>query len=120
MKTLIQSVNVWQSGIFERNDVVLIGQKIASLGEGSREADMDLVIDGRGKYLLPGVIDCHAHSTMVCGTRHMPEFFAANESMLTINSVIHAEKMARCGITSIRDCGGRWIWRCGILFRQES
>ncbi len=109
MKTLIQSVNVWQSGIFERNDVVLIGQKIASLGDGSREADMDQVIDGRGKYLLPGVIDCHAHSTMVCGIRHMPEFFAANESMLTINSVIHAEKMARCGITSIRDCGGRWM-----------
>ncbi|MCI8661167.1 MAG: amidohydrolase family protein [Lachnospiraceae bacterium] len=109
MKTLIKSVHVWQAGIFEINDVVVEDKKIVSLGSGSRDADMEQVIDGRGKYLLPGVIDCHAHSTMVCGTRHMQEFFAANESMLTVNSVIHAEKMARCGITAIRDCGGRWM-----------
>lgn len=109
MKTLIKSVHVWQAGVFEINDVVVEDKKIVSLGSGSRDADMGQVIDGRGKYLLPGVIDCHAHSTMVCGTRHMQEFFAANESMLTINSVIHAEKMARCGITAIRDCGGRWM-----------
>ena len=107
MKTLIQSANVWNGTDFEVNSVVIEDKMIRSVGWTPGETVFDTVIDGAGKYLLPGVIDCHAHSTMVCGTRHMADFFAASDSALTINSVVNAEKMARCGITSIRDCGGR-------------
>ena len=103
MKTLIQSANVWNGTDFEVNSVVIEDKMIRSVGQAPGETVFDTVIDGAGKYLLPGVIDCHAHSTMVCGTRHMADFFAASDSALTINSVVNAEKMARCGITSIRD-----------------
>ena len=107
MKTLIQSANVWNGTDFEVNSAVIEDKMIRSVGQAPGETVFDTVIDGAGKYLRPGVIDCHAHSTMVCGTRHMADFFAASDSALTINSVVNAEKMARCGITSIRDCGGR-------------
>ena len=60
-----------------------------------------------GSYLLPGIIDCHAHVSMVCGTRHMPDFFASSENDLVMDSVVNAERMVRNGITTIRDCGGK-------------
>ena len=82
MKTLIQSANVWNGTDFEVNSVVIEDKMIRSVGQAPGETVFDTVIDGAGKYLLPGVIDCHAHSTMVCGTRHMADFFAASDSAM--------------------------------------
>lgn len=107
MKTLIRNANVWQKGKFLTKDVLVDGEKIAVVGKLPEEAQCDHEVDGTGKFLLPGVIDCHAHSTMVCGTRHMPDFFASSDAELTLDGAINAEKMVRCGITTIRDCGGR-------------
>ena len=107
MKTLIRNANVWQKGKFLTKDVLVDGESIAVVGKLPEETQCDHEVDGTGKFLLPGVIDCHAHSTMVCGTRHMPDFFASSDAELTLDGAINAEKMVRCGITTIRDCGGR-------------
>ena len=107
MKTLIRNANVWQKGKFLTKDVLVDGERIAVVGKLPEETQCDHKVDGTGKFLLPGVIDCHAHSTMVCGTRHMPDFFASSDAELTLDGAINAEKMVRCGITTIRDCGGR-------------
>lgn len=107
MKTLIRNANVWQKGRFLTKDVLVDGERIAVVGKLPEETQCDHEVDGMGKFLLPGVIDCHAHSTMVCGTRHMPDFFASSDAELTLDGAINAEKMVRCGITTIRDCGGR-------------
>ena len=107
MKTLIRNANVWQKGKFLTKDVLVDGERIAVVGKLPEETQCDHEVDGMGKFLLPGVIDCHAHSTMVCGTRHMPDFFASSDAELTLDGAINAEKMVRCGITTIRDCGGR-------------
>lgn len=107
MKTLIRNANVWQKGKFLTKDVLVDGERIAVVGKLLEETQCDHEVDGTGKFLLPGVIDCHAHSTMVCGTRHMPDFFASSDAELTLDGTINAEKMVRCGITTIRDCGGR-------------
>ena len=107
MKTLIRNANVWQKGKFLTKDVLVDGERIAVVGKLPEETQCDHEVDGTGKFLLPGVIDCHAHSTMVCGTRHMPDFFASSDAELTLDGTSNAEKMVRCGITTIRDCGGR-------------
>ena len=107
MKTLIRNANVWQKGKFLTKDVLVDGERIAVVGKLPEETQCDHEVDGTGKFLLPGVIDCHAHSTMVCGTRHMPDFFASSDADLTLDGTINAEKMVRCGITTIRYCGGR-------------
>ena len=57
MKTLIQSVNVWNGTDFTVNSVVIEDKMIKALGDVPPEAAFDTVIDGAGKYLLPGVID---------------------------------------------------------------
>lgn len=107
MVTLIKNANVWNGQGFDKKDLAIDGKKISYCGTIPADFVSDASVDYTGKYLIPGIIDCHAHSTMVCGRRHMPDFFASNECELTIDSVINAEKMVTHGITTIRDCGGK-------------
>ena len=46
-----------------RLDVAVRGEKIAAIGEPSALPDAEQVIDVRGKLVLPGLIDAHAHFT---------------------------------------------------------
>ncbi len=104
---MIRNAHIWQGGGFSRGDLAIDGQTIEVVGRIPTDYPADTVIEGEGRYLLPGVIDCHAHSTMICGRGHMRDFFASNENELTIDAVVNAERMARHGITTIRDCGGK-------------
>lgn len=103
MKILLRGANLWKQGQFERNDLLIVDDKIEEVGSWKQMPSSEQEIDCSGKYILPGVFDCHAHSTMSCGPHHMADFFAASENQLTIESILNCEKMARCGITTIRD-----------------
>ena len=107
MKTHIKNGFVWQHNAFVSQDLVIDGSLITYSGPACLPEPDSTVLDASGRYLLPGVIDCHAHVTMVGGSHHMATFFAENECELTIEGVINCEKMVRHGITSARDCGGK-------------
>ncbi|MBF9234861.1 amidohydrolase family protein [Microvirga alba] len=47
-------------GHLEVADVLVVGDKIAAVGV-NLQADADLIIDGKGKVVLPGFIDTHTH-----------------------------------------------------------
>lgn len=106
MKTLINNISVWKHDHYENGDVVIKDGLISS--NCDNEA-FEEIINGEDKYLFPGIIDCHAHITMVCGKRHMAEFFASNQTDVVIDGVINAERMLKHGITTIRDCGGKYL-----------
>lgn len=106
MKTFLRNPYVWTSDHFEKKDV-LIDNGVIRIGSSASHPVYDDEKNLDGSYLLPGIIDCHAHVSMVCGTRHMPDFFASSENDLVIDSVVNAERMVRNGITTIRDCGGK-------------
>lgn len=107
MRTQICNVHVWCSDHFEYSQVGIDGEKIAFLGQPPKEFVPDSILDAKGGWLLPGIIDCHAHCTMACGTQHMKDFFASSECELALDGAINAERMVRNGITTIRDCGGK-------------
>lgn len=107
MITAITGAKVWKGNGFETADLLIEDDRISFVGRLTEERTYDRETDGTGKYILPGVIDCHAHSTMVCGRRHMPDFFASSDAGLALDAAINAERMVRHGITTIRDCGGR-------------
>lgn len=107
--TLIKNINTWNGSGFELKNVLIEDERIIAVTSGEVNHSKGDIIDGSEKYLLPGIIDCHAHSTMVCGKRHMPDFFASSQQDLVIDSVINAERMVRHGITTIRDCGGKYL-----------
>src|SRR5437660_1233232 len=55
-------------------DVVIEGERIQSIGSPEhpvRTPRRARVIDGRGRFLIPGLIDAHAHITYVLDFAHM-------------------------------------------------
>ena len=106
MKTFLRNPYVWTNEKKKKKDV-LIDNGVIRIGLSASHPVYDVEKNLDGSYLLPGIIDCHAHVSMVCGTRHMPDFFASSENDLVIDSVVNAERMVRNGITTIRDCGGK-------------
>lgn len=62
MKTyLIINANIVNEGEVFQGDVRLKGQHIDSIGANLSSVHADTVIDAKGKYLLPGVIDDQVH-----------------------------------------------------------
>lgn len=64
-------------GVLMGADLAVAGEAIAWLGSGSdRDASVDcsgaIVIDGRGRTVLPGFVDCHTHA--VFGGSRLDEF----------------------------------------------
>ena len=57
---LIQQVSLVNEGEIQVTDVLIVGERIQKIGSIPAQAQYQL-IDGHGKYLLPGVIDGQVH-----------------------------------------------------------
>jgi hypothetical protein len=84
--------------------VIVAGNRIASIGPSAkvRVPPGARIIDGRGKFLIPGLWDMHVHTTIV-GGRGVLELYVLN------------------GVTGVRDMAGDWdtlrLWRSEIADR---
>ncbi len=58
--TLIQQVSLVNEGKIQVTDVLIQGERIQKIGSIPAQ-DQYQIVDGRGKYLLPGVIDGQVH-----------------------------------------------------------
>ena len=69
-------VNVLTGLIEENIDIITFGEFIAFVGDASNHPSPDTVIDGDGRYLIPGLIDSHMHveSSMI----DLPSFAAGH------------------------------------------
>ena len=65
-ETLIKNATVMTitKGTMENADVLIRAGKIAGVGKNLRASANARVIDGTGKYVMPGIIDCHSHSML--------------------------------------------------------
>lgn len=61
MKTLIANANIVNEGKVFQGDILIKDQFIEKIGKNISADSADQVIDARGKYLLPGVIDDQVH-----------------------------------------------------------
>ncbi|KIW80708.1 hypothetical protein Z517_07324 [Fonsecaea pedrosoi CBS 271.37] len=68
--------------------------------------DGTTVIDARGKYILPGLIDCHVHIMAVAGNAGMNETFHMDHSTSLLRQPKLCQGMLDRGFTSVRDCAG--------------
>src|SRR5690242_6616487 len=84
--------------------IIVTRNRIAAAGQSSRVQVPTgaLTIDGRGKYLIPGLWDMHVHTTII-GGRGTLELYVLN------------------GVTGVRDMAGDWdtlrVWRRAIADR---
>ncbi|QCX52788.1 dihydroorotase [Elizabethkingia sp. JS20170427COW] len=60
MKTLIKNVQIVNEGKIFKSDLLIENDSIQKIAENISEA-ADKIIDGEGKYLIPGVIDDQVH-----------------------------------------------------------
>jgi len=80
----------------------------------SREEDI-INLDYGGKYLLPGLIDCHVH---LSGSGEPDSQFKVDDGSMALKILSNARRNLAAGITTVRDLGGwnelefavrRWI-----------
>lgn len=93
--------------ILTNQHVLITGNRIALISKTALpKKDNMIVIDGKGKTLIPGLIDVHVH--MIFGALSMKDMMDPNlkpESLL-MKVVPEAQKMLLRGFTSVRDVGG--------------
>ena len=61
----VQNATIWTSGPdgkLENADLLISKGKIAKVGSGLKAPSGAVVIDGTGKHVTAGIIDCHSHS----------------------------------------------------------
>ena len=105
MKIRIQNGRVWQGRAWQPADLLVEDGKITEIAP-KVEAPADRVIDAAGKYVLPGIIDCHVHLSMNGGPHPMADLSKCSESDAVLTDVLSAEELVRAGITTVRECGG--------------
>lgn len=88
--TLITNANIVNEGKVFESDVLIRGQYIEAIGQDLSSRRAEVVIDAKGKYLLPGVIDDQVHF---------------REPGLTHKGNIHSESRAAVagGVTSFME-----------------
>ena len=79
-ETLIRNATVLTitRGKLENTDILIRRGKIAAIGKGLKSAANARVIDGAGKFVMPGIVDCHSHSMLD----------AINEGSLSVTSMV--------------------------------
>lgn len=66
----------------------------------------DVAVDLQGKYLCPGLIDCHVHIAVPPGGASLSEYLTMSETVRLIRQPPVLKSMLGRGFTSVRDCGG--------------
>ena len=82
-ETLIRNATVLTitHGTLQNTDVLLRNGKIAAVGKNLNASPNARVIDGTGKYVMPGIIDCHSHSMLD----------TINEGTLAVTSMVRTQ-----------------------------
>ncbi|KAJ5641496.1 hypothetical protein N7490_005496 [Penicillium lividum] len=80
--------------------------KITQIDTSNTETTEETVIDLSGKYLCPGLIDCHVHIAVVPGEADLRAYKDMTERMSLLRQPHVLKTMIERGFTSIRDCGG--------------
>lgn len=78
-----------------------------SSSPGPAEAEEETItIDIQGKFVIPGLIDCHVHLYGPPGTIAMRDIWKAQPNMVAYRTTFAAREMLLRGFTTVRDTGG--------------
>ncbi|MCD1116711.1 metal-dependent hydrolase family protein [Chryseobacterium turcicum] len=108
---LIENVRILDhktSNLTPSMNVLISGNKIQKISSDiiSVKGNDVTKIEGKGKTLMPGLIDVHVH--MVFGALTMAEMVSPDMSqeLMMKNVALSSQKMLMRGFTSVRDAGG--------------
>lgn len=87
-------------------DVLVRGNRIVAIAPGAPASDTATVVDGRGRTLMPGLIDMHWHSTFSALSQADMLVPGASPALLAAQVAGESERTLLRGFTSVRDAGG--------------
>ncbi len=87
-------------------DVLVRGNRIAAIGAGAQPSRSARVIEGRGRTLMPGLIDAHWHSTFTALSQAALTAPDATPESLAATVAAESGRTLLRGFTSVRDVGG--------------
>lgn len=93
------------TGEFRRVDIGIDGGRIVELGAARPGVDDD-VVDVSGRWVLPGLIDCHVHLTLTTDAGDPMADAARTDAHVALDTAAAAERTLLAGITTVRDVGG--------------
>ena len=105
MSILIKNGQVWLEHTWGQSDIMVEDSKITEISD-SITSTAEQEIDAAGKFVLPGIIDCHVHLSMNGGSHPMADMSKCREAEALLVELKSAEELVRSGITTVRDCGG--------------
>lgn len=111
-KIILQNVEIFNgkdnktttgSIVIQKNKIVEISKntKLTSVEDDTK------VIDGKGKFVMPGMIDAHWHSFLAANSNQ--SIMLGDESFLFIKAAKESENTLQRGFTTVRDLGGHTI-----------
>ncbi|WBX75406.1 amidohydrolase family protein [Tenacibaculum ovolyticum] len=111
--TNISVINV-ENGSVKKLDVLLSEGKIKRISEGIKQSIEYKVIDGKGKWLSPGLVDSHIHLFQSGGLYTRPDAldltsfkgYEKERKWLKRYAADILKRYLRCGITTVIDVGG--------------
>jgi len=126
----IKNATVWTcgpQGTIDQGDVLIENGKISKVGQHLSAPDGAVVIDGTGKHVTPGLIDCHSHTGIAGGVNETGKAITAEVRIgdvldpddiaiyrelaggLTVANVLHGSANAIGGQNQVVK------WRWGML-----
>jgi imidazolonepropionase-like amidohydrolase len=90
-------------GEYRQGDIRVTDGVIQQIGEGQEHADYPH-FDASGKYVLPGLIDCHVH--VVAVTADLAALTEWSPSYVAFGTAKLMGEMLDRGFTTVRDAGG--------------
>ncbi|KAK2782167.1 hypothetical protein FQN52_001005 [Onygenales sp. PD_12] len=96
--------------ILENQTVKIAGGLVESVTVSSSTTESTgndaITIDLQGKYICPGLIDCHVHLLAVPGVKELRDVVNIDGTVASMRQPFVCNEMLRRGFTSVRDCGG--------------
>ncbi|MCH7760454.1 amidohydrolase family protein [candidate division TA06 bacterium] len=91
---VVKGATLWTcapEGRIENGDLLIRKGKIVKVGKGLKVPKGAVLIDGKGKHLTPGIIDCHSH---IAGTGGLNESGQAVSAEVRIGDVINGDDIS--------------------------
>lgn len=109
MRTIIKGctlINGQSDDLQEDCTIVIEADTISSIETGGVETlPSDYIIDGHGKYVLPGLIDSHVHLVWDGSADPLPIIERMENDAVTLRGYKHSLDYLALGITTVRDVG---------------
>lgn len=106
---LFKNANVVDTveGVIRKQTVRLAEGLIQAVGDRIAAGSHDVVIDLEGKFLCPGLIDCHVHLSAVAGNASLAaSAFPPDPAVSYFRQPFLCAQMLSRGFTTVRDTGG--------------